>query len=87
MKKNIVIGLALVLFIPACSQKSESSGALGTPQFQITAADVTSVSVHPLTLVKTGRKIGELDVAFANGENSKFQKFAKKSILPRKCSL
>lgn len=78
--KNATFALILVLFISACSHKNESNAASGIPQFLITANDVSNVSVKPVTIVETGRKLAELDIMFSG---SRFHKFAQEYLNQR----
>ena len=49
-----------------------------TPQFQITAKKVASVSVQPVVMIRTGRTIAQLDIVFSS--NSGFEKFVQKHL-------
>ena len=80
--KNTTLGLLLVLVMSACSHKNENNPA-GAPQFHITASDVTSVSVQPITIVKTGRKLAELDVVLSREKAAEYHQFTQEHLNQR----
>ena len=47
--ENTTLSLLLVLFVSACSHKTESTSTAGLPQFSIAAGDVASTSVETVT--------------------------------------
>ena len=86
MKKIVIVLVSAALLVilslllwPRLRSSSHTS-ITGTPQFQITASDISRVSVKPMTIVKTGRKIAELDLVFSG---SSFHKFAQEHLNQR----
>ena len=81
--KNSTLGLLLVLFISACSHKTDSTVTAGTPQFQIAASDVTSASVQPVTgnaNLAAAHKTAVVDVVFSSSMAADFQKFTQEHL-------
>jgi len=81
--KNTTISLLLVLFVSACSHKTESSVVTGTPQFQIAAGDVTSASVQPVNGnadLAAAHMTAVVDVVFSSSKAAEFQKFTQEHL-------
>ncbi len=81
--KNTTLGLTLVLVMSACSHQTESKTITDIPKFQITASDVKSVSVQPITIVKTGRKLAELDVVLSREKAAEYHQFTQEHLNQR----
>ncbi len=88
MKKLIIVSLVLVIalfgYLFLHSRADHAAGSsesiTGIPQFLITASDVSTVSVQPVTSIKTGRKTAELDVVFSSSKTAEFHKFAQEHL-------
>jgi len=82
--KNTIIGLLLVLFISACSHKTESivatdgSVTTNTPQFSMVAGDVVSTSVELVTNGVSSTAIVHLE--FTSGKAAEFRKFTQQHL-------
>lgn len=91
--KRLAFGLMLALIIPGCARDTENySDALtlraenrpsGKAQFFVTPNDVLSASVQTLTVVRTGRKLAELDVQFSNEKAAEYQQFTQRHLNQR----
>jgi preprotein translocase subunit SecD len=82
--KNTTIGLLLVLFVSACSHKTESTPTTSTdgstPQFSIAASDVSSASVQIATNspnLVAAQKTALVDVHLSTNAAADFQKFTQ----------
>jgi len=80
--KNLTLGSILVFVLSACSHKTENNPAR-TPQFHITSSDVTSVSVQPMTIVKTGRKLADLEVVLSREKAAEYHQFTQEHLNQR----
>ncbi|HSY09632.1 MAG TPA: hypothetical protein VK840_01825 [Candidatus Dormibacteraeota bacterium] len=87
--KNITIGLLLVLFVPACSHKTESSVttessiATNSPQFSMVAGDVVSTSVEVVTGRVPSSPTQEMSVVYielSGAKAAEFRQFTKDHI-------
>jgi preprotein translocase subunit SecD len=72
--KNTTMSVLLLLFVSACSHKTESS-ANGTPQFQIAASDVSTVSYQGYTNAKA-----VVDVVFSRNKAAQLYKFTQEHL-------
>jgi hypothetical protein len=86
--KNTTLSLLLVLFVSACSHKTESRDATGTPQFVFTASDVSTASVQPVTgnanlseshkkNLAEAHKTALVKVVFSSSKAAEFHKFTQ----------
>jgi preprotein translocase subunit SecD len=81
--KNTILGLILVLFVSACSHKTESSVVIGTPQFQISATDVSTASYQNVTNradLVAAHKTAVVDVVFSSSKATEFGKFTQEHL-------
>jgi len=81
--KNTTISLLLVLLISACSHKTESTVATGTPHFQIAASDVSTASFQSVTNradFVAAHKTAVVDVVFSSSKAAEFGKFTREHL-------
>jgi preprotein translocase subunit SecD len=81
--KNTTISLLLVLFISACSHKTESIVVTGTPQFQIAASDVSTASFQSATNradLVAAHKTAVVDVVFSSSKAAELGKFTREHL-------
>jgi preprotein translocase subunit SecD len=85
--KNITISLLLVLFVSACSHKTESTPTTSTdgstPQFSIAASDVSSAYVRIATNspnLVAAHKTALVDVQLSTKAAADFQKFTQEHL-------
>ena len=87
--KNTTISLLLVLFVSACSHKTESivttdSGvATNTPQFSVVAGDVVSASVETVTghtPSSPTRAESMVHIELSGEKGAEFRKFTKDHV-------
>ena len=67
--KNALLGLAIMLFVTACSPKSERAGT-GTPRFSVVASDITSASAESAVV----------HIEFSKARAEAFRKFTKEHL-------
>jgi len=79
--KNTTLSLLLVLFVSACSHKTESTvTTTGTPQFSVAASDVSTASVQIATNTPNlvaANKTALVDVRLSGKAATDFQKFTR----------
>ena len=87
--KNTIIGLLLILFVSACSHKTEgivttdSNVATNTPQFSMVAGDVISTSVENVTGRMPSSPTQEMSVVhieLSGAKAAEFRQFTKDHI-------
>jgi preprotein translocase subunit SecD len=85
--KNTTLSLLLVLFVSACSNKSETTPTTDTggspPQFSITASDVSGASVqiaNNTPNLVAAHKTALADVHLSPKTAANFQKFTKEHL-------
>jgi preprotein translocase subunit SecD len=85
--KNTTISLLLVLFVSACSHKTESTQTISTdgstPQFSIAASDVSSASVQTATNspnLVAAHKTAQVDVHLSTKAAADFQRFTQEHL-------
>jgi hypothetical protein len=89
--KNTTLGLILVLFASACSHKTESNVVTDTPQFVVTAVDVSTASVQPVagnanmgashkSNLLAAHKTAVVDVVFTSSKTAEFQRFTQEHL-------
>ena len=69
--KNTTLSLILVLFVSACSHKTESTVITGSTEFSIAAGDVTAAPV----MRPTGSTEALVDVHFSSTKSAEFSQF------------
>jgi preprotein translocase subunit SecD len=67
--KNALLSLAIMLFVAACSPKSERTST-GTPQFSVAASDVASASAESAVV----------HIEFSKAKAEAFRKFTKENL-------
>jgi len=82
--KNTTLSLLLVLFVSACSHKTESTvTSTGTPQFSIAASDVVSTSVETTTgnvPASPTQAMTMVHVELSGAKAAEFRKFTKDHV-------
>jgi preprotein translocase subunit SecD len=81
--KNTTLSLLLVLFVSACSHKTESVVTTGTPQFAIAAGDVSTaiVKIDTNTPILVAANMTALaDVRLSGKAAINFQKFTQEHL-------
>jgi preprotein translocase subunit SecD len=78
--KNTTLSLLLVLFLSACSHKTESSVAPGSTEFSIAAGDVVTTSVEAVTGRRPSSPTQEMyavRVTLSGAKSAAFRQFTK----------
>ena len=78
--KNTTLSLLLVLFVSACSHKTESTVTTGSTEFSIAAADVVSTSVETVTgrvVSSPTQAMSVVHVELSGPKSAEFCRFTK----------
>ena len=75
--KNVTVSLLFVLFVSACSPKTESIVTTGTPQFSFAAGDVATASIQ--TPAASSNAV-VVDVHFSSIKTAEFSKFTQEHL-------
>jgi preprotein translocase subunit SecD len=81
--KNTTISLLLVLFVSACSHKTESTVTTGSTEFSIAAGDVVSTSVETVTgidLSSPTQAVPVVHVELSSTKAAEFRQFTKEHL-------
>jgi preprotein translocase subunit SecD len=81
--KNTTLSLLLVLFVSACSHKTESNTTAGLPEFSIAASDVVSSSVETVTghtPASPTREDYMVHIELSDTKGAEFRKFTKDHV-------
>jgi len=91
--KKIAFGLMLALLPSGCARHAQDPfggqvSRAGFPprvmaQFFVTPEEVSSASVQTLTVIRTGRKLAELDVQFSDEKAAEYQQFTQRHLNQR----
>jgi hypothetical protein len=91
--KTLAFGLMLPLILSGCAAQTHShheampiraeNPAPAMAQFFVTPYDVSSASVQTLTVVRTGRKLAELDVLFSSDKAAEYHQFTEQHLNQR----
>lgn len=80
---TLSLSLILVLFVSACSHKTESTTSTGTPQFSIAVGDVASTSVEVVTdrvPSSPTQQMAVVHLEFSGAKAAEFRKFTKEHL-------
>ena len=81
--KNTTLSLLLVLFVSACSHKTESNTTGGLPEFSIVAGDVVSTSVETVTGHTPSSPTQEeymVHIELSGAKGAEFRQFTKDHV-------
>ena len=81
--KNTTLSLLLVLFVSACSHKTESNTTAGLPEFSIAAGDVVSTSVETVTghmPSSPTQAESMVHIELSGAKGAEFRKFTKDHV-------
>src|ERR1035437_502271 len=81
--KNTILSLLLVLFVSACSHKTESNTTAGLPEFSVVAGDVVSASVETVTghtPSSPTQAESMVHIELSGAKGAEFRKFTKDHV-------
>jgi hypothetical protein len=91
--KSLAFVLMLPLVVAGCARQMASYSEIPMPrvenpgysmaQFYVTPYDVSSASVQTLTVVRTGRKLAQLDVLFSSDKAAEYHQFTEQHLNQR----
>jgi preprotein translocase subunit SecD len=81
--KNTTISLLLVLFVSACSHKTESNATAGLPKFSIAVGDVVSTSIETVTghvSSSPTQAVTMVHIELSGAKGAEFRQFTKDHV-------
>ena len=80
--KNTTLSLLLVLFVSACSHKTESNATAGLPEFSIAVGDVVSTSVETATghASSPTQEMSLVHIQLSSAKGAEFRQFTKDHV-------